>query len=415
MILRNCKILNGHADMEPIEGKAIVVEDGKISDIIDDNGEGVDLNGGYIIPGLIDLHIHIPANGKPAKKKTDYQKLGKLLKFAAVKIVIKSMCRTFIKQELLSGTTTVRAVGGVLDFDSKIRDQISETGPRILAANSAISVPGGHMTGSVALPVKSAEEAVQMVEDLHKQNPDLIKLMITGGVLDADVPGEPGVLKMPSEYVKAACDKAHELGYKVAAHVEGTEGMIVALENGVDTIEHGGRPNKKAIDLFKKTGAAVVATLSPVIPFSQMDPSIMNLSKVDQLNGSVLHFNMVRLYTECLENGIPVGLGTDTGCPFVTHYDFWRELCYFVKYCNVTPQFALHTATEINSKIAGIDDIAGTIDVGKSADFVVVKDNPLDDLTTLRNPTDVIYKGHITHNPQMKKFDICETELDKML
>lgn len=177
------------------------------------------------------------------------------------------------------------------------------------------------MTGSVALPAHSVEEVIDMVHKLDKQKPDLIKLMITGGVLDAEVPGEPGVLKMPPEYVKAACDEAHKLGYKVAAHVESSEGMVVALENGVDTIEHGGEPTKEVMDLLEKTGKAVVATLSPVMPILKVDRSITGYNDTDMLNAKTLFDYMIDLYKQCVKRDIPLGLGTDTGCPYVAHYD----------------------------------------------------------------------------------------------
>ena len=177
------------------------------------------------------------------------------------------------------------------------------------------------MTGSVALPAHSKEEAVRMVRELATHKPDLIKLMITGGVLDAEVPGEPGDLKMPPEYVKAACDEAHKLGLPVAAHVEGLEGLKVALKNGVDTIEHGGKFDDEVIELFKKTGAKLICTLSPTIPFTKLSQEVTSFSDLDVQNGSALFHHMVELYNICLDNQIPVGLGTDTGCPFVTHYD----------------------------------------------------------------------------------------------
>lgn len=178
------------------------------------------------------------------------------------------------------------------------------------------------MTGSVALPAHSKEEVIEMVRELDTHKPDLIKLMITGGVLDAKVPGEPGDLKMPPEYVKAACDEAHRLGYKVAAHVEGQEGMIVALENGVDTIEHGGKVNDKVIELFKKTGSKLVCTITPAIPFAKMKPETTGFTELDITNGKALYENEIQLYNICLDNQIPVGIGTDAGCPFVMHYDF---------------------------------------------------------------------------------------------
>lgn len=177
------------------------------------------------------------------------------------------------------------------------------------------------MDGSVAIAAHSPEEAASMVRDHDQQNPDLIKLMITGGVLDAEVPGEPGVLKMPPEFVKAACDEAHKLGYKVAAHVESQKGMIVALENGVDTIEHGGEVSDEVINLFKKTGSKLIATLSPVIPFTEMRQIVTGFSDTDVLNGTTLGKYMKDLYKTCIKEKIPLGLGTDTGCPYVSQYD----------------------------------------------------------------------------------------------
>ena len=421
--LTNVHILNGHRDMTAVSGKAVIVEDGKIADIPDENAipagtETVDLGGRYLLPGLINLHVHIPSGGKPSKKKINYEKLAKLLKLGAARAVVQAMCADYAKQQLYSGTTTIRAVGGVLDFDTKLRDKINagkKEGPRILAADWAISVPGGHMTGSVAMPAHSPEEAAAMVRALDRQKPDLIKLMITGGVLDAVVPGEPGILKMPREYIRAAAEEAHRLGYPVAAHVESTEGMLAALENGVDTLEHGGKPNDEVIRLFRETGAVLIGTLSPAVPFAVMDAAVTGMTETDLLNGKALFQNMRDCIRACLDNGIPVGLGTDTGCPFITHYDMWRELWYYCRYCDVTPAFALHTATELNARLVGIDGITGSVDVGKSADFLIADGNPLDDLTVLRTPYEVIFRGKRIRNPKPKKYPMVERELDQIL
>ena len=419
LVLRNSIILDGHKTMKPVSGKAIIVDDEKIQDIIDEKdipegAKALDLGGQYLLPGLINAHVHIPSSGKPSKKKTDYKKLAALLRYKPVRFVIAKMCENYAKQQLLAGTTTIRAVGGVLDFDTQLRDKINsgETiGPRILAANQAIGVPGGHMDGSVAVAVNSVEEAVEMVHRLDKEKVDLIKLMITGGVLDAEVPGEPGDLKMPAEYVKAVCSEAHKLGYQVAAHVEGNEGMVVALENGVDTIEHGGKVSDEVIELFKKTGAKLICTLSPTIPFAKLSQEVTGFSDLDVLNGTALYKYMCELYNICLDKQIPVGLGTDTGCPFVTHYDMWRELDYFCDVCDVSPKLAIHSATLLNAQILGIDNEVGSIEPGKSADFMVVKDNPLENVSALRSPTHVFFRGNEVDISKLKKFDIVEQAL----
>ena len=154
--------------------------------------------------------------------------------------------------------------------------------------------------------------------------------MITGGVLDAKEKGEPGVLRMPADYVKAACDEAHRHGLKVAAHVESSEGVKVALENGVDTIEHGAKPNDEIISLFKEKKAAHVATLSPALPFALFDRSVSNVSEMAQYNGKIVFEGIIECAKACLEAGIPVGLGTDTGCPYITpvsytHLDVYKR------------------------------------------------------------------------------------------
>ena len=421
--LTNMYLLDGTKDMKIKEGKAVLVEDGVILDIVDSSAipsgyEIKDLNGGYLMPGLINLHVHIPGSGKPANPSSNKNAmLVKLLKFGIVRFVVGKMCASYARQQLLSGTTTIRAVGGVEDLDSKLRDKINSgkvVGPRILAANYAVSVPGGHMTGTVAKPAHSSEEAAAMVRDLVKTNPDLIKLMITGGVLDAKVPGEPGDLKMPPEYVKAACDEAHKNGLKVAAHVEGSEGLKVALENGVDTIEHGGKPSPEVIELFKQKGAALVATISPAVPFQVLTEPAYGVDEVGLINGKALYANMLECIKECLANDIPVGLGTDTGCPFTTHYDTWRELYYFSKCCNLSKEFAIYTATLRNAEIVGIDKFTGSLEKGKYADFVVVKDNPLKDFKTLRTPVMVALKGKIIENPKPKRIPEVDEALDKM-
>lgn len=417
-------ILDGSENMMPEKNLIVLTNGEKIEAIVPDGAdligyEKIDLQGRYLMPGLINLHVHLPATGKPKKKETDAAKLVRLMTSNnLMRKIMRSMCEGYAKTELLSGVTTIRTVGGVEDVDSRIRDRIDAgeiIGPRILASNMAVSVPGGHMAGSLAYEAKSPEEAKAYVAKIAADKPDLIKLMITGGVLDAKVKGEPGELKMPPEYVKAACDEAHLHGLKVAAHMESPEGVRVALENGVDTIEHGAEPDDEIIRLFKEKGAALVATLSPALPYALFDRSVSHATELSQYNGNIVFEGIKECAKICLENGIPVGLGTDTGCPYVTHYDMWRELNYFHKFCGVSNGFALYTATGRNAQIAGIDKETGTIEAGKCADFVITKRNPLEDLRALRNISMVVARGKVVKNPRVKKMPQVETELDKFI
>ena len=422
--LKNGIILDGTKDMQPQKNKTVYISGKNIVDIRPDtdklNGfQTIDLNGQYVLPGLINMHVHLPANGKPKEKPSDPKKAVKLITSCGMmrKVGIK-MCEGYAKTELLSGVTTIRTVGGVADFDTIIRDAAAAgkiLAPRVLASNMAVSVPGGHMAGSLAYEAKSAEEAVMYVEKIAEEKPDLIKLMITGGVMDAEVVGEPGVLRMQPELVRAACERAHALGMKVAAHVESPEGVRVALENGVDSIEHGAKPTEEILQLMKDRGAFQISTISPALPYALFDRNISHATYEQQENGKVVFDGIVSMAKACLAAGIPVGLGTDTGCPYITHYDMWRELHYFVKYCGVTPAFALYSATLLNAQLAGIGDRTGSIEKGKSADLIVCKENPLQSFSALRTLSMVVKEGYRIENPIVKKMPEAERELDKFL
>lgn len=420
----NGKILDGTKDMEVVDGYSIIVDDDKIAAItktedVPEEYKVIDLKGKYIMPGLINMHVHLAGSGKPQKKQRDNEKLVKgLLGNPLTRAIAYRMVKDFAKTELMSGVTSIRTVGGLADFDTRARDEIYSgraIGPRILAANEGISVPGGHMAGSVAVAAHSIDEALAQVDKAKEQRADIIKLMITGGVMDAKAKGVPGELKMSPEMVKAVCNKAHKLGYMVAAHVESPEGVRVALEGGVDSIEHGAKPDDNIIRLFKEKQAFLCTTISPALPYALFDRSISNASEVEQYNGNVVFEGIIENSKAALANGIPVVLGNDVGCPWITQYDFWRELFYFHKYVGVSNSFALYTATLNSAKLAGIGDVTGSIESGKCADMIVTRDNPLEDLRALRNVDMVIARGNIYDNPKFKVRKNVAYELDKYL
>lgn len=426
-VLKNGIILDGTREMQPVSGMMIRIEDGKIKEIQPDEDkvsdcEVIDLKGAYVLPGLINLHVHMATSGKPPKankKPTNYKRLFQILsRSRLVKFVLKRMLKGYARTELMSGVTTIRTVGGILDMDARIRDEINDgklIGPRILAGNTGVSVPGGHFAGSIATEAESPEQAREHVRQIAATDPDHIKLMITGGVMDASEEGEPGVLRMPPEIVKAACDEAHRLGYKVAAHVESPEGVRVALENGVDTVEHGAKLDDNMIRLFKERGASPVCTISPALPYAVFDLSESHAPAVAKKNGKIVMDGIIECARTCRENGIPVGLGNDVGCPFIVHYNFWRELCYYHKYVGASNEETLHTATMGNAQIAGIDNETGSLEKGKSADLIVVKENPLEDLTALRNVSMVMVRGRLIRNPKVKRMKYVDDLLDRYM
>lgn len=421
----NGNILDGTEDMRPISGQVLLTEGEKITaietepsdlqELASKGYEPVDLECGYIMPGLINMHVHLAGNGAVQKKQRDNTKLVKMIfSNPASAAIARYLVGKFADIELNSGVTTIRTVGGLKDLDSRLRDEIKSgkrRGPRILAANEGISVPGGHMAGSVAIVASSIDEAVRHVHHCREVGTDLIKLMVTGGVLDAKEKGTPGEVKMPAEMIRAVCEEAHRLGLKVAAHVESTEGMAVALKNGVDSIEHGAEPTEEVIHLFKERGAFLVTTLSPALPFAFFDRAVSHASETEQFNGKLVFDGIRDCAVAALRHDIPVALGNDVGCPWISQYDFFRELQYFHKFAGVSRSFALHTATLKNAELAGIGDVTGSIEAGKCADMIVTKENPLEDLHALKNLSMVVARGELLRNPKVKR----KAKIDFML
>ena len=422
--LKNAVILDGTKDMEPLRGQSVLVEGETIVRLAPAGSEPmgfepVDLTGKYLMPGLFNMHVHLAGSGKPQKKQRDNEKLVKTIMGSGLtRAVAYSMVRGFARDELMSGVTTIRTMGGLGNFDSRLRDEIAagrQDGPRILAANQGISVPCGHMAGSVAIAARSIDEALAHLEQSEREGVDLVKLMITGGVLDAKEKGVPGELKMAPEMVKAVCDRAHAAGYVVAAHVESPEGVRVALENGVDSIEHGAKPNDEILRLFRERGAFLCTTISPALPYALFDRSVSNASEVEQFNGNGVFEGIIECAKAALAHDIPVVLGNDVGCPWITQYDFWRELYYFHKFVGVSNAFALYTAMSRSAELAGLGDVTGTVAAGKCADLIVTAENPLDDLRALRHVEQVMARGRLYAHPKFRKRKNVTAELDKFL
>lgn len=381
----------------------------------------IDLEGKYVLPGLINLHAHLFGSGKPMKSLGGgkrQERLIRLLNTGLGKRILAGMVKDHVRSALHSGCTTLRAVGDFAESDLRIRDLVNAgkaEGPRMFVSGSAITVTSGHGDGTFSCTADDPWSFRKRVREHVKSGVDLIKICVTGGVMDAKKRGEPGVVRMTLEETRAAVEEAHKAGLSVASHTESAEGLRIALEAGVDTIEHGAEIDDGISALFRKTGSVLVCTLSPAVPLARLDPRVTRLSDLTAFNAATLMESMVKGYRRAVAEGIPLGLGTDASCPFVAPYDLWRELVYFQKILGVTPARALFTATKVNSEILGIGEITGTLEAGKSADLLVVAKNPLDDLRALRDPCLVACRGRLVEHPKLKKDPFMERTLDGLL
>ena len=427
----NATILDGTKDMQPQRNMAVAVENGKISRIepaaiaqVPQGGRTIDLGGAYLMPGLVNMHVHFCGSGKPVSSG-DAGALMKKLDNPIGRAILHRIIRGSAQNQLASGVTTVRGAGAPLYGDIAVRNAIEAgkcVGPRIVAPGTGVTVPGGHGAGLFAQVAQAPEQAADMVRDIYAHGADVIKLFVTGGVFDAEKPGEPGVLRMSPEIASAACAVAHELGMPVMAHVESTEGVQVALAAGVDTIEHGAPMTPEILDLYQNgtaqlsgRPASVTCTISPALPFVMLDPEKTHSTEVQKTNGDIVCEGIIRSAREALDAGIPVGLGTDSSCPYVTQYDMWREVAYFAKYVGVSNAFALHTATQVNAQLLGLGDTTGVVAVGYDADLLAVASNPLEDLAALRQPLHVMARGRLADRLKVKRYPELDAELDEIM
>lgn len=425
----NATLLDGTASMEPRPNMTVTVNRGVITGIapdaiarIEDGARVIDLAGAYLLPGLINMHVHLCGSGKPVSAG-DAGSLMKKLDNPVGRAIVRRILKSSAQQQLASGVTTVRGAGDPLLCDLDVRDAINAgkyPGPRLVSPGTGVTVPGGHGAGLFAQVANTPQEAASMVQSLAQRGVDVIKLFVTGGVFDATEPGEPGVVRMSPEVAQASCEAAHKLGIPVMAHVESTEGVRIALAAGVDTIEHGAPMDDEIRDLYlSRSGAqlagrpaSVTCTISPALPFTLLDPKKTHSTEVQKINGDIVCSGIIESAKQALAAGIPVGLGTDSSCPYVTQYDMWREVAYFAKYADVSNAFALHTATQVNAQLLGLGDICGTIEVGKEADIIAVKSNPLDDLSALREVTHVMARGVLADKLRVKHLPKLDAELD---
>ena len=425
--LTHANVWVGYDSDEILKDQTVLIDNETIEKMMSNHEEIasdyqiIDLQGQYLLPGLINLHAHLFGTGKPSKALGGGGSQKALMKFVHSplgKPVIDKMVKDHALTALHSGVTTIRSSGDFVYSDVRIRDKINRgeiLGPRLLVPGPAITCIGGHGDGTFAITNNDPQVLASYVDQNDQHHVDCIKICVTGGVMDAKVKGEPGVVKMTLEQVQAVCQRAHEYGYQVASHTESSQGIRIALEGGVDTIEHGSFLDDELIALFKARQSAFIVTTSPALPLARLSPEITKLNDLCVYNSEVVLKGMIDGAKKAMANHIPVGLGTDESCPLVTAYNMWREIYYFHKFYDVSNAFALHTATLGNAKIIGLSEVTGSIEVGKCADLIVVKENPLEDLKRLKDIQMVMAKGHLIEHPRYKTLPQVDEWLDSLL
>ncbi|MEM6537686.1 MAG: amidohydrolase family protein [Pseudomonadota bacterium] len=354
-----------------------------------------DLSDMFVMPGLIDGHVHLTGELGPRQKLFYVERSNPDVAIVAA---------GYARKTLMAGFTTVRDVGaGGGDAIFALRDGIARgdvVGPRVFASGYTISPTGGHGqrhgyradimhlldTSGVCDGPAACRQAVR---SQVRRTADHIKLVATGGVLSETAAGTGQ--QFFADELKAIMETAHSLGRKVTAHAHGADGIKAALRAGVDSIEHGTFADDETFALFKEKGAYLVPTALAGVtvgeiadrPNSFFPPSIRAKAKV-------VGPGIIEMVRRAHAAGVPIAFGTDTGVSM--HGQNAREFELLVD-AGMTPTEAIAAATIHTSRNMGLDDRLGTIEPGKLGDLVAVTGDPLADISELRDIDFVMKEG----------------------
>lgn len=396
----------------PQENQSVVIKDGRIAAVLPGfvdaaaagagPGDAVavhDLKQMFVLPGLIDAHVHITSESNPRSRL-------EAVELSDADYAIKAA--GFAKKTLMAGFTTVRDVGARGgDAVFALRDGIERgdiTGPRVYSSGSTISVTGGHGDGTQGYRDDVAElmhssgvcdgpaDCRRAVRKQVRRGADHIKLTATAGVLSNTAAGLEK--QFFDDELAAIIDAAHAMDRKVTAHAHGVDGVNAALRAGVDSIEHGTYLDDESIRLFKRTGAYLVPTLlagETVVEWAN-DPASFLLppqrAKAKQVGPLML--DMAR---RAHKGGVKIAFGTDTGVS--KHGENAREFALLVE-AGLTPMEAIAAATIYAADNMGKSALIGSIAPGKAGDLIAVDGDPLADIRELED-VDFVMKGGVAY------------------
>ena len=378
-----------------VDGDRVVeVRDGFADAAEFDAASVIDLSDHFVLPGLMDMHVHLQGEMGPDNDK-------ERLKMAPELMQMRS--QMFAMRTLEAGFTTVRDVGSSPQEMYALRDAINKgwvDGPRIIAAGG-VGITGGHADVSGMKPellelftsvnvCDGPYDCRRAARNVIKYGADLIKITSTGGVMTQRATGteqqmEPDELE---EIVRAAA----RMGRKVAAHAHGEDGIIAALEAGVASIEHGSYTGPAAIKVFKRTGAYLVPTLlagDTVVYAAQNSEFMADTVKAKALRvGSDMKGNFAKAH----KAGVKVAYGTDSG---VSKHGTNAEEAVLMVEAGMSEMDVIKSATVNAADLIDMADSLGTIEAGKFADIIAVDGSPLDDIAELLDVGFVMRSGKV--------------------
>jgi imidazolonepropionase-like amidohydrolase len=387
LVLSGARIIDG-TGTEPVRGRSVVVEKGVITAVVEDarapRGNGVDLAGHTLLPGLINSHVHLclGAEADPARAMREEP-----LALTAIKALLRA------RETARAGVTTVRDLGGREYAELAARRAIQEgliDGPRIVAAGRPVCMTGGHGHW-LGREADGPDDARKAVREQLKAGADVIKIIATGGVLTPGV--EPGSPQMTFEEMRAAIEEASRAGRRTAAHAMAATGISEAIDAGITSIEHGVYLTEEIVAHMRRDGTFLVPTLNAPAAIATGGlaagiPEYMVRKSEQVVPPHVASFQLAH------RAGVRIAAGADSGTPLNFHGSLLPELTLMVKY-GMTPLEAIRSATVTAADCLGLGEVTGRVAPGYAADLIAVAGDPAERIETLADLKLVLVNGRI--------------------
>jgi len=391
-VLKGATLIDG-TDRDPLNHSVLIFNEKKIVKIgteeeimIPDDSKVYDVSGLFVIPGLIDCHIHMDLHGMA----DTFQENLVEDKLRAIRTAAE------MEDTLRAGYTTVRNLGSVNGIDFAVRQAIEEglvKGPRIITSGRIICMTcsGTEYFSGMYRIADGVDENRKAAREQLKAGADVLKVMATGAIMNPG--GVPGAAQLGVDEMRAVIEEGAKLGIPTAAHAHGAQGIKNAVEAGVATIEHGTMADDEAIEMMVKKNVFLVPTLlvddliRKAAERSEV-PAFM-VEKAERIK-EMRHL----VFKKAISAGVKIAMGTDAGTPFNFHGKNSIELDLYVREKWMTPLKALQTATKDAAEAIGLSDRLGTLEKDKIADCVVLKKNPLEDIGCLLDVKNIqmVYK-----------------------
>jgi len=384
----------------PTINQTIIIEDGRIKEVrngfanasdFDGSVAVIDLSNQFVLPGLMDMHVHLQVELGPDNDRDALRMPDQLMQMRSI---------YFAMNTLMAGFTTVRDVGSSSQEMYALRDAIEKgwiDGPRIIAAGG-VGITGGHADVSGMSPVlmefftsenvcDGPYDCRRATRNVIKYGADLIKITSTGGVMTDRATGTAQQMEM--DELKEVVLAAARMGKKVASHAHNEDGIVAALEAGVASIEHGSYTGPEAIKLFRETGAYLVPTLLAGKTVVALALEVDYMTDIVKKKAIRVGSDMAANFEKAHKAGVNIAYGTDSGIS--RHGTNAEEAVLMVEH-GMSEMDVIVSATINAADLIDMSDSIGTIEAGKFADIIAVDASPLDNIDELLD-VDFVMKG----------------------